>query len=201
MYKAPERDKELGFGKRMGDNLYFHILYSDEVMSRKLMVKAVTIAEKVFAERYPDEIFMECETPIIKYNKKQGKVSFLWCPDFDTDLEPAITGYITVDLSTKSGRLVNYKKDFPIYHHKWLMVKDDYKDFDIFPMNEVKKRSECISLLMNCDLFNIDVKKIGMWSYWENEVKPILNRLSNWRLVLSKKSCKSAREALHLLNA
>jgi hypothetical protein len=185
MYKVPERDKEFGVGKRMGDNLYFHMFYADEIMGHELICKAIIIAEKVFKQRYPDEPWFEYETPIIKYNKKKQKVSFLWCLEFDDTLEPAVTGYITVDLSTESGIVRTYHNDFPVYHHKWLMVKDDYGEFEDFPMEVVKERSVYIEKMINSGLFDIDVKRMGYYNYWE-DVRPILCRMKDWQeLVLS----------------
>jgi hypothetical protein len=65
------------------------------------------------------------------------------------------------------------------------MVKDDYKEFKKFSMTVVKERSKYIEKLMNSDLFYFDVNKIGMLTYWQTEVTPILNRLKGWEEVIN----------------
>jgi len=187
MYKLPTRDKEFGVGKRMGDNLYFHISYASEIIGRRKFAKARWIAVEAFEKRFPDcedklDIYStENGIRVIKYNKKMNKVSFIYCCEFNSCLEPGVTGYITVDLNTESGIVRQYQKDFPIYHHKWLMVRDDYDKFYNYPMHVVKKRSENIEKLMNCGLFDIDTKRMGMYTYWEAYARPILREMKGWR--------------------
>ncbi len=192
MYKVPKRDKEFGVGKRMGDNLYFHISYASEIIGIRKFNKAVRIAKKTFETKFAEhggklEVYdTDNGIQVIKYNKKMNKVSFMYCCEFDSTLEPGVTGYICVDLNTESGSIRNYKKDYPIYHHKWLMVRDDYKGFYNFPMEVVKKRSENIEKIMNCGLFDIDTKRIGMYSYWETYARPVLRSVKGWKELVMK---------------
>jgi hypothetical protein len=187
MYKVPTRDKEFGVGKRMGDNLYFHISYAEEIIGKRRFAKAKKLAEKAFAKKWFDVGgTLDIGSPeegiqVIKYNKKMNKVSFMFCCDFNRELEPGVTGYICVDLNTESASMRSYKADYPIYHHTWLMVRDDYEGFSEFTMELSKKRSEYIEKLINSDLFSLDTSRIGMYSYWECNAIPILSKMKGWR--------------------
>jgi len=61
------------------------------------------------------------------------------------------------------------------------MVRDDYTGFYNYPMNVLIERSENIEKLMNCELFSLDAKRIGMYTYWESYAKPILREMKGWR--------------------
>jgi len=192
MYKIPTRDKEFGVGKRMGDNLYFHVSYGEEIIGKRKFRKAKRIAEKAFKDKYKEygtTIDIGCTdegVSVIKYNKKKGMVSFMFCNEFYDTLEPGVTGYICVDINKETSKIRSYRKDFPIYHHKWLMVGEDFKDFKEYDMEVLKERSKNIEKIMNCDLFEIDVKKIGYYMYWKIYVRPTLMNMKGWQeLVLS----------------
>ena len=184
MYKIPERDKEFGVGKRMGNNLYFHISYAEEILGKRKFEKAKKIASKIYKDKYnclgnvkigdnEDE-----DATVIKYDKKKNSISFIFCYSFNDDIEPGITASICINLNTETGKIISYNKDFPIYHHKWLMVKDNYKGFEVWSMKEIKERSEKIAKIINSGLFNIDIKKIGSWNYW--------NKIIEMPVILSK---------------
>lgn len=186
MYKVPVRDKEFGVGKRMGDNLYFHISYAEEIIGKRKFNKAKKIAEKTWIEKWGQCYDILSGIQVIKYNKKKNTISFMFCEEFYDSLEPGVVGYIFVNLNTESGKIVNYNKDFPIYHHKQLMVREDFDLFIDYPMEVLKVRSENISKMMNSDLFNIEVCKIGSYLYWEDRARPILCRMKGWQeLVLN----------------
>jgi len=181
MYKIPERDKEYGVGKRMGNDLYFHISYAEEILGKRKFSKAKKIASKVFKDKYTclgevDIADTDGGVHVIKYNKKKNLVSFMFCAGFDYTLEPGITGSICVNLNEETGKMRSYN-DFPIYHHKWLMVRDDYKGFKVWSMEEVKQRSIKIAKIMNSGLFNINIRKIGSWTYWYKIIQmPVILR-------------------------
>ncbi len=185
MYKIPERDKEFGVGKRMGNNLYFHISYAEEILGKRKFNKAKKIASKIYKDKYNCLGNVEIgdnedeDVTVIKYNKKKNSISFIFCYGFNDDIEPAITGSICINLNDETGKIISYNKDFPIYHHKWLMVKDTYKGFEVWSMKEIKERSEKIAKIINSGLFNIDIKKIGSWNYWNKilEMPVILNNM------------------------
>ena len=57
-------------------------------------------------------------------------------------------------------------RDPPIYHHKWLFVRDDYDGFDVA---ESRTRSERIMMLEG-----VDHSRIGKRQYWIDNVLPML---------------------------
>ena len=99
---------------------------------------------------------------VVKFNHLTEAVSFIQCPRFDHDPEPAIAAVIIVR-ADGTKRVREFRADDPpIYHHKWLFVADDYSGFDV---EESKRRSAAWLALPN-----IDTSRIGRQSYWRAEV-------------------------------
>jgi hypothetical protein len=144
-------------GKYIGGALYFHKQYLDEMVPtvpqpfRKLLV---TLAKDGFN--------------IIKYVPNKT-ISLISSPDFDTAQEPRIRDYYTYNIEHDKWTYRTYTGisavtgSVPIYHHKWLFVKDNYKGFNV---EEAKRRSEYINREM--DRRNINRRRIGYLKYWEN---------------------------------
>lgn len=108
-----------GVGKDIGGQIYVHKMYATFVLGRELYEEAVHLLRI----HYPDFKF-NCVT----YNKKSNTVRFDEAPDFDTAREPIPGNMITLDLESKE-----FTKSYSnqIWHHKWLWVKDDYREFDV----------------------------------------------------------------------
>lgn len=101
---------------------------------------------------------------IVKIDLSGKKCSFIKCDDFDSAHEPTVGDSLIVK-ADGSIKIVRAPKDPWIYHHKWLMVGDDYKGFDV---EESKARSESWRHL------DVDKARIGKKSYWEENVLPLL---------------------------
>ena len=85
--------------------------------------------------------------------------------DFDVAPEPTVGDVVIVD-AQGNVRIRWQPRDPEIYHHKWLVVADDYQGFDVEPG---RQRS-----LAWMRLDGIDRKRIGRRSYWQQHVLPRL---------------------------
>lgn len=144
-------------GKRQPDTIYVHKDYAKEAGVPKDLLDA---AKKHLPKDHQYEV--------IKYNYKDGSISFIGSPDFNESSEPIVGDTIKV---SSDGRLTitKQKKDPQIYHHKWKMVGDDYTRFDV---DESKERSRHWREVVagNKEILS----RIGTKSYWEREVVPKL---------------------------
>lgn len=97
---------------------------------------------------------------IVKFQKRDFKISFLNYPDFDKYAYPALKSSRTVDLTKYGVKLSDYSKSNnpPILHRKETFVADDYKHIDIF--REITAEGEAIGLYEN-------VRSIGFKKNWE----------------------------------
>ena len=78
----------------------------------------------------------------------------------DTADEPSLYDSIKVDIDGKTKYSKYDESNPPIYHHKWLFVKDDYKGFDV---EKSKERSQKWLTLKD-----IDFSRIGFKKFWDN---------------------------------
>ncbi|HIE97166.1 MAG: hypothetical protein ABGZ23_15345 [Fuerstiella sp.] len=106
---------------------------------------------------------------VVKYQLKTETVSFIVCDDFDSTDEPTVGNVCTVK-SDGATTIRRQSKDPWIYHHKWLFVADDYAGFDVAA---AKTRS-----MQWLSLDNIDFRRIGKKSYWEEHILPRLKDVS-----------------------
>ena len=157
--------RQTPIGKQVQSTIYVHRAYMHNAIPTKLLCKASSIASS-----YMQHLLLY---NIVKWDKYNNKISFIYSPDFDDIEEPGIETVCTVDLNSEIVRTRNYWKSSnrPIYHHKWLMVGDDYTGFDI---SLAKKRSEDIEETIK--KHNIDKRLIGYKKYWEEVVMPIIHR-------------------------
>jgi hypothetical protein len=143
-------------GKIVRNNLYIHRDY----------IHTVDIPTYLYITRY-DRMMGKGMSgiDIIKYDRTHGTVSLIKCFDFDGQEEPIIQ-MVWTDL-----RQINYRyHSGAIYHHKWMMVGDDYKGFDI---DASKQRSERIKQVIR-ENPDIASSRIGNQVYWETRVLPLL---------------------------
>ena len=112
--------------------MYVHRLYEVELGAPVSRAK----------RRLPDDF----DYTVVKYNRKDGTVSFIRCSRFDEQPQPVIEDVVTIK---QDGSVVHrdQSSDPFIYHHKWLFVRDDYEGFDV---EESRERSRRIQELPNC---------------------------------------------------
>ncbi len=152
MAPFPKRSKSLGVGKEIGGAIYVHRTYEN------LLPETVSDAKS----HLPDDF----SYAVVKYQPQSEVVSFIACADFNTADEPTVGAVCTVK-PDGSAKIRRPSKDPWIYHHKWLFVQDDY---DGFSVEQSKDRSR-----QWLALENIDFRRIGKRSFWEEHVLPRLN--------------------------
>ncbi len=145
----PKRSKQFGVGKEIGGNVYVHCQYESVLGERVQTAKNLIPADFSYT--------------VVKLNLATQGVTFVFSPDFDAADEPIVGRYI---LAREDGTTMERSQlDDPyIYHHKWLMVNDDYSGFDVA---ESKRRST-----LWLSLPNVDKSRIGRKSYWDDQVVP-----------------------------
>jgi hypothetical protein len=151
MIALPKRSSRYGIGKEIGGAVYLHRDYQD------LLGVAVSAAQARIPADFP--------YTIIKYSLRTGNVTFIASPDFDVSPEP-IAGDHWIVPPENPARFRPVLPDPYLYHHKWLMVSDDYKGFDV---EASKARSR-----QWLSLPGIDKSRIGRRSYWEQTILPRL---------------------------
>lgn len=143
------KSKNRKIGKRIGNCLYIHCNYENLIENQ--------ILEK--AKEYLKDHSYTC----LKYNKKNGNITFQWSPDFDISDEPIVGKSILVK-QNGDITVTNQKKDPQIWHDKWMWVGDDYNGFDI---EKSKKRSKLWRLYVLPE----EKCKIGTKSFWDKVKK------------------------------
>ena len=152
MNHIPRRASKFGVGKLMGNCVYVHYTYQEEIVAEQPLKQAKQRAQGM-------------DYTVVKYNIKTGNITFVQVPDFDTAPEPTVRDQLLVR-PDGTTRYMKQQADPWIYHHKWLFVKDDYMGFDV---EKSKQRS-----LRWLQLTDIDFTRIGKKSFWE---RTILSRL------------------------
>jgi DNA phosphorothioation-associated putative methyltransferase len=156
--ELPNRSRRYGIGKEIGYAVYVHRDYEDR------LGPTVEWAKRHLPEHY--------EYSVVKLNQRNDSVSFIQCPGFDVEHEPAITAIIVVNASGQMQRRTTPADPY-IYHHKWLFVADDYRGFDVAAS---KARSE-----QWIALGDVDRSRIGRKSFWEEIVVPRISGLLELR--------------------
>ncbi len=149
--RLPKKSTSFGVGKEIGGAIYIHKSSEGHFGS-----------ELEAAKRFLPQDF---EYEIVKKNLKTAEFSFIQSTDFDSDDEPSVGDSILV----KADGSIKPRKqpmDPEIYHHKWLFVDDEYRGFDI-----ESSRQRSIAWMA---LSDIDKRRIGKKSYWEQNVLPRL---------------------------
>jgi len=136
-------------GKSIGGSVYLHRSAAGASEHAEAIARAGSLLPDGFAWH------------VAKVNTKTGAVTFTSSPDFDTADEPAVGDAIRV---TAAGELEEQPAaaDPWIYHHKWMMVAEDYAGFDVA---ESRARSEKWEALPD-----VDRSRIGKRSWWDEHV-------------------------------
>lgn len=143
----PKRAKRFGVGKEIGGNVYVHERYEH------LLGNVVQMAKQ--------HVPRDFRYTVVKLNLQTYAVTFISSPDFDSADEPIVGSQVLVR-GDGTIRLSKQLDDPYIYHHKWLMVRDDYSGFDV----EASKLRSRTWLALE----NIDKSRIGRRSFWERTV-------------------------------
>ena len=150
--KLPSRSSKMGVGKQIGNAVYVHKQYTGTTPEAERVKQAAKCAGA-------------WEWDIAKITPES--ISLIKSPDFDSADEP-ISGDSLIVRNDGSTRInPQHSSDPNIYHHKWLMVGDDYAGFDV---EQSKARS---SKWINLP---IDKAKIGKLSYWKTHVIPLIDK-------------------------
>ncbi len=147
--EMPQRCRRYSVGKEIGYAVYVHRDYETHLGD------VVEWAKRHLPAKY--------DYTVVKLNQHNDSVSFIYCPGFDTEHEPAIAGIVVVNADGQVQRR-SLPADPYIYHHKWLFVADDYSGFDVAAS---KERSE-----VWIKLADVDRSRIGRRNFWEQNVVP-----------------------------
>ena len=156
--ELPARSRRFGVGKEIGYAVYVHRQYED------LLGATVEWAKRHLPEHY--------DYTVVKLNQRNDSVSFIHCPEFDIEHEPAIAAIIVVSADGTAQRRTTPSDPY-IYHHKWLFVADDYEGFDV--ADSIARSQRWISL------GSVDRSRIGRKSFWEEHVVPRLKQTSDFK--------------------
>ena len=136
------------FGKKIGNNIYIHCSYVGRVqgLARNIEKKRLKYLRSV-------------NSYVIRYDAKTYEACLAFCPGFCDESEPEI--WFTWNLTT--GKFIKYSNNNrPIYHHKWMMVADNFKGFDV---KESKRRSVTWKKKVGTNKFVSS--RIGRKKYWD----------------------------------
>ena len=157
-------------GKDIGDCIYIKTDYVFDVMDKKMWFKFLEYLNN--NENWNKVINRERGGNILKIKKDFSSVTLINSPDFDISEEPYIKNWLKVDLNNKKTIYgESNPENPPIYHHKWLFVKDNYDGFNV----ESSKRRSKLWL----SLSGIDFSRIGYKKYWEENVVPRIEKIRN----------------------
>jgi hypothetical protein len=150
--------RKIPIGKKVGSAIYVHRYYAYDIVPKKIMEEAELIGMSNYFN-----------WDVVKWDKRKGTVTFVYCPGFDRESEPEIEGVITVNVKNRTRRIRKYDNNPLVYHHKWLMVADDYHGFSVY-----KAKMRSIATEETIYKHRIDKKRIGSKKYWEEVVVPLI---------------------------
>ena len=146
-------------GKSMVGKVYVHKLYATLIFPEQ----DLDLAKSLLPENFTFDLIS---------TDRGSRYSFIQCPGFDSQPEPIRGLAYLVNIKDKTIRKITPPSDPWIYHHKWLMVMDDYPGFDVA---ESKERSR------QWMQFTVDYRKIGKLSCWLEFLDTLGNLLENSR--------------------
>ena len=117
--------------KKIGSTFYVHKSNIKEINSliERNELAAIDSATKKLPKNFSYDI--------LKYDKKNKKVSFIQSPDWDTAREPLVGDSYTSNIFDINFKIIKSKGQ--IYHHKWMFVSDNYIGFNIEESKEWSK--------------------------------------------------------------
>lgn len=126
--KTPNISKRK-IGKTVGNNRYIHRssackLSKDEYEFIVTRLNYLNTCFNYNPLRFDIEYY-----PIIKFNIKENRISFIKSPDWDIASEPIVGDSILIN--SKFNIKCRKSNNKQIYHHKWMFVSDDYTGFDV----------------------------------------------------------------------
>lgn len=137
-------------GKFIFGNLYVHRTYVDQINDDIIRSNIQMEMKKAYSISYD----------VIRYDTKTKNTTFIKVNDFNNSHEPLPDEYITF-LDDDTYKI---SKGQQIWHHKWMMVGDDYMGFDV---EQSKQRSnDWIEKIKH-----LDYKRIGRPEYWDLKLK------------------------------
>jgi hypothetical protein len=155
-------------GKHIGGRIYMHRTCIGS-LPRELYDKLQELDELFFNNKWGKGY------NIIKLDGFGDDISFIFSEEFDVSDEPRID-YAYIIRDKKLFRTIDYskfrKEVIPVYHHKWMFVRPDYKGFDV---EKSKQRSEwwekhpvILDRMKNDRFFKCT---IGSYRYWNDLLK------------------------------
>ena len=156
--KLPVRYKPWGVGKFISSMVYVHRSAVPRLQSLHGIVKTYVW------DNQPEK------WDILRVCIYTQKASFILCPDFDTVGCPEVGNSTAISFYGKNPtiRLASTTNPF-IYHHKWLMVRDDYAEFDVEEAKEFSRHWMAVAYNRN-----VSGKRYGRKKVWVEEVEPFL---------------------------
>jgi len=162
-----KREKH-GIGKVIKNDKWVHFSALDAINEdEQLLVKNAIPCLPTLLSRDTDII--------VKVNLVESSVLFAETPDWKIATEPAQGRWdriINLDTDLPEHSFREIQTDPPIYHHKWMFVKDDYPGFDVkesMRWSETWKNSEVVKGLVN-DPSTKFYRRMGRQSYWQTMV-------------------------------
>jgi DNA phosphorothioation-associated putative methyltransferase len=149
-------------GKKLPDAVYIHVSKEIPEPLWQLVKEASEIVGSM--------------SHIIKFNKREMKISLLDYPEFNVYAYPALAQSFTVDMNTGTVKHIDYTKraNPPILHRKETFVDDDYAHIGEF--KAITAEGEALDLYENTRI-------IGTKENWEDLIKCKGYKLDNyWRL-------------------
>jgi hypothetical protein len=148
-----QRSKKYSIGKTIGSNTWVHKQYE-------------TVFPKAVLQEAKKHLPKDFDYTVVKYDSKAEAVSFIQSPDFNSSSEPLVGDVIRIS-SDGAVKKIRSGKNPMIYHHKWLMVDDDYRGFDV--EQSVIRSSTWKTLIgVNREISS----RIGRRNYWLDEIVP-----------------------------
>lgn len=142
--------------KKIGYEIYFHKMYIDKYIGGDIA--------RLIKEKIVDTV------DIIKYNTKTNDFSLITCKDFNGEREPSIIrseSFSIIANIVEFNSLRNYKEEnCPVYHHKHMMVEEDYNGFDL-------EQSREWSSIWEAKALPGDKKRIGYKKNWKEFLKNV----------------------------
>lgn len=175
---------QLPFGKRLSDAVYLH-RDSLEFIPTDLQEECTRLQQN-FATDFSWDV--------VKFFRRDHKISFLSYPTFFKESYPALVASLTVDVSRETSRVISYSESNnpPILHRKETFISEDHPHHA--EASEITKEGEAIGLYEN-------TRKIGFKKSWERLIADKGYQLIDGRLVakhLSDRSVKEAEETVHV---